>query len=445
MEYKLHQILKNQKTTEFSYDALGVIRKENYSIFVFGMLDNEEADVELIKVNSKFAFAKIVNLIKKNPKRIDNKDLKTVSNNALSILKYEDQLEFKQNIVSYLFKRQLNYENINSIIPSENQWNYRNKVVLFVENKDNKYKLGTYEKMSHTLIEEENYNLAVYSINKVVNFLSNNINSFNLYLNKIKRIMIRATKENNQVQVVFITENKQLFPLKFLNLLKNEIGEIASIIHNIDDKKNKNNLLGNFYKVIFGKEYLIDTLGDFKFKLNWNSFFQVNAKQAITLYNAMLKAINITENDVVLDAYCGIGTITTFLAQKAKKVIGVEIVKEAIDNAKESQEINAIENIEFYANDIDKQMEILNQQNIKFDVISVDPPRSGLTNEFMDLIIKQAPKAISYISCNVHTLVRDLVYLSKYYKIDFVQPVDMFPQTPHIEIVVILSKINVAS
>ncbi|QJR44342.1 23S rRNA (uracil(1939)-C(5))-methyltransferase RlmD [Mycoplasma miroungirhinis] len=442
MEYKVNDVLKHQETTEFSYDALGVIRKKNYSIFVFGMLENEIADIKLVKVNSKFAFAKIINLIKTNPKRINGENnLKEITNNPLSILSYKDQLEFKQNIVSYLFKRQLNYENVKPIIPSINEWNYRNKIVLFLELENNKYKMGTYEKMSHNLVEETEYNLATSLIKKVILFLKHNINRFNLQNNKLKRIMIRSNKDESELQIVFITENKHKINEIFIELLISKIKEIKSIIHNVDDVKDKNNLLGFFFNAVYGNNFINDKIENFKFKINWNSFFQINSLQTSNLYNTMLNNINVNPDDIILDAYCGIGTITSFLAKKAKKVIGIEIVKDAILNAKEAQKINNISNIDFYANDIDKQMNILKSKNINFDIVCVDPPRAGLSLDFINLITSQKPREIAYISCNVHTMVRDLIYFKERgYDIKFIQPVDMFPQTPHIEVVGILFK-----
>ncbi|MBN0919504.1 23S rRNA (uracil(1939)-C(5))-methyltransferase RlmD [[Mycoplasma] gypis] len=440
--YTIGQILKNQIASEYTYEGMGAIRKETYSIFVYGLLEGEEADIKITKANSKYAFAEIDKLHKKSPLRtLDfNDDLMKTGANPLAILPYEEQLKFKDNVVSYLLKRQLNKELSKPIVPSKKQWHYRNKVVVFLE-KQKIYKMGLLRRNSHKIIEIKDYKLANEKINDILKWISFNINNFT-FETEITTIALRYSEENDATQVIFVTKSKNKINTDFLNSLKEKFPYIQSIMHNIKNLKNKDDLLGVEWKNIFGENYITEKLKNFKFDILWNAFFQVNKYQAVSMFENLVSKLELNTDDIVLDAYCGTGTITSFLAQKAQKVIGIDISEASIQNAINSKQINNIPNVDFYCGDVDKTIKELKKQNkMNFSCIVMDPPRSGITDDFIKTIDFVKPKKLGYISCNPHTLIRDLVKLEKIgYEVVFIQNHDMFPQTNHIETVTFLIK-----
>lgn len=220
--------------------------------------------------------------------------------------------------------------------------------------------------------------------------------------------------------------------------LINKFPNIKTIVKNINTK-NTNVILGKENVNIYGNGYITDILGDYTFKISPLSFYQVNPVQAEKLYNIGVKAAGITKEDTVFDLYCGIGTISLFMSKYAKKVYGIEIVEQAIDDAKENCKINNITNSEFIAGDVEKVLsDLIENKNIIPDIIMVDPPRKGLDNTTIENIMKIKPKKLIYISCNPATLIRDLAKLEKEYNIKEITPVDMFPFTSHVECVSVL-------
>ncbi len=232
-----------------------------------------------------------------------------------------------------------------------------------------------------------------------------------------------------------IPKEKQL-----TELILKEFPTVKSIIKNIN-KKNTNVILGEENINLYGNGYIKDILGKFVFKISPLSFYQVNPIQAEKLYQLGIEGANITKDDVVFDLYCGIGTISLFMSQYAKKVYGIEIVEEAVKAAKENAKINKVENAEFIAGDVEKVLtELIQTRSIIPDIIMVDPPRKGLDNISIDNILKISPKRVIYISCNPATLMRDLAKLEERYEIVSIKPVDMFPFTSHVECVAVICR-----
>lgn len=214
--------------------------------------------------------------------------------------------------------------------------------------------------------------------------------------------------------------------------------ELKTIIKNINNK-NTNVILGNKNIVLYGDGYIYDKLGEYTFKISPMSFYQTNPIQTEILYNKAIEFANLTGNETVLDLYCGIGTIGIFASNKAKKVYGIEIVEDAVNDAKENAKLNNIQNIEFLCGDVEKTLEEVISRSGKPDVIFVDPPRRGLDNTTIANILKTEPVRIVYISCNPATMVRDLKMLEEKYEVKKIQPVDMFPYTSHVECVAVLN------
>jgi 23S rRNA (uracil1939-C5)-methyltransferase len=237
--------------------------------------------------------------------------------------------------------------------------------------------------------------------------------------------------------VVVVTKGKSLpFKEEFIALMTKKIQGLVSIVQNVNNEKT-NVILGAQCKTLWGKDTITDYIGEFKFEVSPLSFFQVNSIQTEVLYSKALEYANLSGGEVVLDAYCGTGTISLFLSQKAKKVYGVEIVPEAIENAKLNAKENNVHNTEFIVGEAEKVIPKLISEGVRADVVVVDPPRKGCDKSLLEAISSMGPKTIVYVSCDPGTLARDLGILEELgYKTIEIQPVDMFPQTAHVECVV---------
>lgn len=242
--------------------------------------------------------------------------------------------------------------------------------------------------------------------------------------------------------ILVVNGSKIPYEQELIELLQHRIRGFKSLILNINDKKT-NVILGEKNTVIFGSPYIYDYIGDIKFGLSPLSFFQVNPVQVEVLYNKALEYAGLTGEETVIDTYCGIGTITLFLARKAKKVYGIEIVKPAVEDARHNAQINGIANVEFIHGAAEEVMPQLLEKGIKADVIVMDPPRRGCDQKLLEAAIGMSPRTIVYVSCNPATLARDLRFLEDHgYKAEEVQPVDMFPHTYHVECVVLMSRVE---
>lgn len=269
-------------------------------------------------------------------------------------------------------------------------------------------------------------------------------NKISIYNEKTKKGLIRhiVTKigiKTNQIMCILVINGKELPKEK--QLVKEIIShfpEVKTIVKNIN-RKNTNVILGQDNINLYGNGYIEDKLGEYTFKISPLSFYQVNPIQAKRLYEAGVEAAKITKEDVVFDLYCGIGTISLFMSKYAKKVYGIEIVKEAVEMAKENAKLNQVENVEFIAGDVEEALDdLIYRQRVIPDIVMVDPPRKGLDNKSIENLLNIKPKRLVYISCNPATLVRDLAKLEELYEIKSVKPVDMFPFTSHVEVVSVL-------
>ncbi|VEU75472.1 tRNA (uracil-5-)-methyltransferase related enzyme [Mycoplasmopsis maculosa] len=436
MKLKENDILNDVIAIDHTYEGLGTVKIDNYPIFVENLLPGEVANITIKKANSRFAFAKVIKRKTTSKKRveIENTALMKSGSTSLANLSYNDQLEFKENFVNYLFSRNIHFNDINKIFPSNKIWNYRNKLTVFVKLIDNEIKLGLYEKNTHNLIEQTSYDLAAKPISLLLEWIKNNINYYkNMKENvsNIENITVRYSDAFDQLMLVFNVKKQINFEIDFLDKISKAFPQLKVLL----EVKNNNVLK----KYLSKQTFIYDKIGDLTFKINFNSFFQVNSSQTNNLYELLINNMNLEKSDNVLDAYCGIGTIGLKVSKKVKQVIGIEIIKEAIENAIENAKINGISNISFYSGDVYKIIESLNKQ---FNKIIVDPPRSGLEQVFLEKILEMKPKQIGYISCNPHTLCRDvdLFLKSNMYELTYLQPCDMFSQTHHIEAVAILNR-----
>lgn len=434
------EILLNVKIENLSYEGLGTYRNEdNFPYFIENALPGEIVDIQIKKKNSRFAFCKVIKYHKFSSQRNFNINDKLMKSGSASIamINYDDQLKFKQDYVKFLFKRNIHFDDIKDILENPSPWEYRNKLTVFVKYIDNKIVLGLYEKNTHNIIEQDNYDLALKPIQLILEWISKNINNYHLIKKQVKfveSITVRHSNFSNQSLVIVNSSNLIDIPSDFINDLINSNPSVVNIIQNT-----KNSTKITSEKYLNNSTFIIDKIGEFEYKINWNSFFQVNNYQADNLYNLLLNNLNLKPNNIVVDAYSGIGSISLKLAKASKFVYGLEIINEAVDNAVENAKLNMIDNVEFICGDVNKTIKNINRN---VNVIVVDPPRSGISDAFMKSIIEIKPKTIGYISCDVKTMCRDIaILMQEGYELNFLQPCDMFSQTHHIECVGILNKV----
>ena len=329
----------------------------------------------------------------------------------------------------------------------ENPFHYRNKAQYPVGiAKDGTPILGVFAKRTHEVIpvdkcfiqNEQCEQLAKY----IFEFIKENkISIYNEQNGKglIRHIVVRIGVNTNEIMVTIVINGREIPNEQVLveNILKN-FPQVKTIVKNINTK-NTNVILGKENIILHGSGYIEDRLGEYTFKISPLSFYQINPIQTEKLYNEAIKSANLKGNEITLDLYCGIGTIGIFASKYVKQVYGIEIIPEAIEDAKENCKINNISNAEFFAGDVEEILEkLLQEKNVKPDIIFVDPPRKGLDNKTIDNILKVLPEKVIYISCNPATLVRDLSKLEDKYNVTKIQPVDMFPFTSHVECVSVL-------
>lgn len=369
---------------------------------------------------------------------------KKCSGCQLQNLTYEKQLQMKQVKCIKLLGR---FSHVEEIIGMENPYNYRNKVQSAFFLKNGKTESGIYQSVDQKIVSVENCMLQNQEANNIIQTIKKLCKGFKIkpYDAKtgkglLRHVLIRNNSKSNDFMVVLVT-TREPFDAKqsFANELARRHSTIKTIVHNINPVKTML-LLGKESEVLIGEGSICDELCGLKFSISPRSFYQVNHSQTAKLYALAKEYANLTGNEILIDAYCGTGTIGLTMADMAKKVIGVEINSEAIVDAKKNALLNHVENVEFYNMDAGEFMNDLAQKKQKVNVVITDPPRAGCSMNFLKSLISLAPQKIVYISCNPETLSRDLQFLTKkYYKVNKIQPVDMFPHTNHVENVVCLS------
>lgn len=434
------------------YEGEGVGKIDNFTVFVAGAVVGEKVKIKIVKVSKNFAFGKLLEIIEASPSRIEPvcSIYKGCGGCNIQHIDYKAQLDFKTNRVMQVINRigKLEKVLIHPTLGMENPYNYRNKVQLPVSNKNGAVSIGFYAARSHDIINMETCHIQDKVADIVVKLTRQWMKEFNIesyneekHQGILRHIMIRKGFKTGEVMVVVVTKGKNL-PHKeeFIALMTKKIQGLVSIVQNINSEKT-NAILGAQCETLWGKDTITDYIGEFKFEVSPLSFFQVNSIQTEVLYSKALEYANLSGGEVVLDAYCGTGTISLFLSQKAKKVYGVEIVPEAIENAKINAAENKVDNTEFIVGEAEKVIPKLISEGVRADVVVVDPPRKGCDKTLLEAISSMEPKTIVYVSCDPGTLARDLGILDELgYRTIEIQPVDMFPQTAHVECVALIVK-----
>jgi len=421
----------------------GVGKIDNFTIFVEGALPSEKISVEVIEVKKNYAVGKLKKILRESSARIQPacKFFPQCGGCQLQHLNYPTQLEIKKQKVIDAVERigKIFDAEIFDTIGAENFLHYRNKMQFPVgEN----LMCGCYVKKSHKIIDLESCLIQREGNNKILRAVKKVAKKFNIqpYNEKtgagILRHIMGRVGFDNELMIVLVTATKKIPQEKnFVAELLKEIPEVASIQQNIQPAKN-NVILGNESKILFGSPTITEKIFDLKFNISARSFFQVNTAQAEILYQTALDFADLSGSEIVIDAYCGTGTLSLFLAKSAKKVFGIEIEKSAIEDAKINARQNKISNAEFIVGDAVKIIPDLYAKKIFADIVIVDPPRAGCDKKVLETFAAMKPKKIIYVSCNPATLARDLKILSELnYIAKKIQPVDMFPMTSHIETV----------
>lgn len=451
-------VIKNE-SYKMNIDSIGnegegIGKIDNFTVFVKDALEGETVQVKITKVNKNFAFGKLEKIYSEAPNRVN--PICSIYSRCggcnLQHLNYESQLLYKKSKVVDCIERigKIDTEDtkIYDTIGMENPYRYRNKVQLPVGAENGKSIIGFFSSRSHNIIPMEKCYIQQEVGDQVAKLIRQWIDKYNVpvYDEKtggglIRHIIVRKAFKTKDVMVVVVTNgSKFIYKDELVHILTENVEGIKSIIQNVNDKKT-NVILGKKCITLWGEDEIADNIGKFKFNISPMSFFQVNPIQMEILYKKVLEYAQLTGNETVFDAYCGTGTISLFLSEKAKKVYGVEIIEDAIENAKINAAQNHVDNAEFIVGKSECVIPELIKKGVKADVVVVDPPRKGCDKELLEAIANMKCDRIIYVSCNPATLARDVGILDNLgYKTCEVQPVDMFPMTAHVETIVLIQR-----
>ena len=429
---------------DISSEGKGVVKVGRDIIFCDGLFPKEEADIEILYQRAGVYFGKVKKLYKLSKDRIQPRCKICTSCGGCQYqqINYDAQLVFKTNRVKNAIKRIAHIDvPVNDCIGAKHPYNYRNKIqVPYSKDRRGNVVYGFYKENSHEIIptkecaiEDKRAASILWDIKELVKEYKIPIYNEDNGSGVLRYVLIRTSYHFKELMVVLVTSIMN-FPgqRNFIDALLKLHPEITTIVENVNSR-HTNVILGNKEKVLYGPGFIKDTICGLTFEISASSFFQINPEQVEILYKTALNLIDINKNQTVLDAYSGVGTIGLIASKNAKKVISVEIVKDAVKNGIENAKRNSVTNIEFHCDDAS---EFINRYEGELDIVIMDPPRKGSDEKFLSALINNKVKQIIYVSCDPETLARDLLFLSSHYDVNYVQPVDMFPMTAHVETIV---------
>lgn len=438
--------------TSINSSGFGVCRVDGVVCFVAGGVTGDELEIKIIKSKKNYNIGKIEKIITPSPKRQENdcNVFKKCGGCCYRHVNYKDELEIKETGVRDAFTRIGHLENINlkPIIPAESSLRYRNKAQYPVKNENGKFYAGFFAARTHDIIPCEDCLLQPEIFSDIVKEVClwaerNNTPSYDEKTNKgvLRHIYLRIAEATNEIMLTLVSSQTKIKNQdELIKIITEKFPQVKSIILNINSEKT-NVILGEKCVTLYGRDYITDILCDTKIKISPLSFYQVNRRQAERLYNKAKEYMGDVQGKNVLDLYCGTGTIGLCTAKDAEKLIGVEIIPEAIEDAKENAKINNRKNTEFICGDAEKAAEVLKEKNITADIIIVDPPRKGLTPKLIETISDFNPERVVYVSCDPATLARDCEIFRNYnFEVIEATPVDLFPRTSHCETACLLEK-----
>lgn len=426
--------------------GVGIGKYDGFTVFVDGGLIKDKVKVKINKSKKNYAVGDIVEIIEESPYRVKrrcNDSLKECGGCQIQELDYQKQLDIKTNEVKQVINRIGKLEDvlIHETLGMEDPIRYRNKAQFPIQKVGSSPLIGFYKKKSHDIIPTDKCVIQHEINDKIMKIIKTYINAYkvSIYDEKthtgvLRHLVTKIGFTTNEVMVVLVANGRKLPYLKELaSVLEENVPGFKTLVVNVNREKT-NVILGRENIVVYGDGKINDYIGDLVFEISPLSFFQVNPAQTEVLYNKALEYADLKENDTVFDIYCGIGTISLFLAKKAKKVYGIEIVEDAIKDAKINANLNKLDNVEFYVGKAEEVVPKMYKEGKTANVVVVDPPRKGCDEKVLDTIVSMKPDRVVYVSCNPSTLARDLAYLDERgYKCLEIQPVDMFPHTMHVE------------
>ncbi len=435
---------------DYSSEGKGIIKVNNIPLFVDNLLLGEDADVMITYKKKDMMFGRILKINKVSPNRI-NPNCKVATSCGgccFQSLEYSKQLEYKQKKVYECFKRIAHMENVkvDNCIGMDNPYYYRNKIQMPIgmSQKGNIIS-GFYKAKTHEIVPIEKCYIENEEAGNILSTIKTLMKKYRILpydedsrKGIIRHVLIRTGYYSKEIMVTLVT-SVDSFPGRgdFVKELHKECPSITTIVQNINHR-DTNVILGGKENILMGKGFIVDTLLDVKFQISSKSFYQINPTQTEKLYSLAIEKAKLTGKEKVLDAYCGIGTIGLIASKNAKEVVGVEIVEDAIKDAKRNARLNNITNTKHYVGDASEFMVNEAHNNIKYDVVFIDPPRKGSDERFLSSLKKLKPSRIVYVSCDPSTLARDIKYMNDLYKVESITPVDMFPHTFHVETIALL-------
>lgn len=429
---------------DMTHDGMGVCKIDGFPIFVANALKGEKAEIKIVKVNASFGFGRLIDITHKSPFRKEPicDHFSECGGCNLMHMNYQMQLDFKKHRTKETLRKLGRIETrVHETVGMLNPYYYRNKAVIPFGEENGKMISGLYKNRTHDIIDMKKCYIIPKITTDIVKYMKNIFEELNIpaYNEKIgtgvvRCLVIRNSYKFDDISVTIVTLTPKL-PKKDIIVKKliSRYKKVVSIVHNFNPDAT-NIIFGKKSKVIYGEDFIRDEINGVYFKISHRSFYQVNPIQTEALYAKAIEYAELTTDEVIIDAYCGIGTIGLSAAKYAKTLLGVDIVKQAISDAVENAKNNGIANFKFV---VGKAEDVIKHwKNYNVDVLFIDPPRKGCDKSFLETIAEMKIPKIVYISCNVSTLARDLNYLqSKGYQVLEVTPFDMFPQTTHIETV----------
>ena len=440
------------KIIDLGMNFEGVAKTEDgLTVFIPEALNEEIVTAKIIKINKSYALGLLKEVVKKAEYRCKPKCKyydKCGGCEAMHMT-YEATLNSKkEKVVNNIVKQGLDKDLVINIYGMNEPFYYRNKVQYPVKRINNRNVLGMYEKGSHDIVNNEECYIQDRLTHKVARYAFSVISKrgLNGYDEKsltgdIRNIMVRRGTNTGEIMLVFVVTSRNLKNdsrmIESINEITKNYNCVTSVVLNVNSE-NTNVILSSENICVYGKEYITDKIGRYEFKITADSFFQVNTLQAEKLYSLLKENMKLEKDKTLLELYSGVGSIGIYLSDAVKDIYAVEIVKSAVDAAKENAKLNNVENIIHVLGDATKETLKLQKSGKFFDYIVVDPPRKGLDTQGVELILKLAPTKIGYVSCNSATLARDLKLLSSKYTVENIELVDMFPWTSHVECVSVL-------
>lgn len=444
MNLKKNQKINDVEIIDYTHDGFGIAKIDNIAVFVKYAIVGQSYDIKIVKVEKKFCYAIIISEYQQD---YLCEHYKKCGGCNIMHMEYPEQLNFKKRVVENLIRKFKLDADVKDVVANPIPTGYRNKVLMpFAKNQEGKIHSGFYRERSHDVevinychLQSELSNQIAKKVDQLMNEVGETVYNEDTHKGNLRHLFIRDAQNSGEVMVCFVVNSKHIKNQKYVvKELTNSFKEIKSIVIN-ENTRRTNAVLGYRNFNIYNCNFVHENLGDLQYKILPNAFFQINSKQTKNMYDKVVEYAELTGTQNVLDAYCGAGSISLFLAEKAKHVTGIEIVPEAIKSANHNKKINNIENATFICNDIEKEIKNYAGKDDFFDVVVVDPPRKGLEDNLINILKHYQPKRVVYVSCNPATLARDLEKLSNHYQIDELTPFDIFSQTYHVENVVKLT------